>query len=86
MRDSMTPMQIVKWKAFRRIQTDPMDRLCVILKRGFAAMVGMVGNECSPDAFEPCDSKREPELIAGPGAMKQLLSPTMARYNVDGDR
>ena len=54
-----------------------MDRLCEILKLGFAAVLGMGGAECTPDAFEPCPGKCEPEHVASPDEAVQLVAPLM---------
>jgi hypothetical protein len=78
----MTLQQLVKWKAFRKIQPDPMDRLCDILKIGLASF----GGELSPDDFEPCLDKRKPEPSAGPGAAQQIVAPLMGQSNGDSNR
>lgn len=81
--ESMTPVQFVNWKAFRRIQHDPMDRLCEILKRGFAAQCGA---EVLPDAFDPCVDKHEPEHVAGPSEAMQIVGPLIGMPSGNSDR
>lgn len=82
----MTPVQFVNWKAFRRIQPDPMDRLCEIVKRGFARVCAIMGDDVSPDVFDPCVDKHEPEHVAGPGEAKQILGPLMGASSGNSNR
>lgn len=62
---SIEPGVMDEWIAFRRLEHDPMDRVCHILKFGFAALCAAKGLELAPDSFDvPVDGK--PPVIAQP--------------------
>ncbi len=66
MRDTIAPEQMAMWRAFRTIQPDIGDRICEILKIGFAAVANSMGAKYEPDDFEPCPDKKRPAPVMGP--------------------
>ncbi len=66
MRDTITPLQMAKWQAFREIQHDAQERICEILKRGLCSIANVMGGKFEPDMFEPCSDKYQPEPVASP--------------------
>lgn len=66
MRDALSPLQMAKWRAFRKIQPDQMDRVCDILKKGFAAVANSMGAKFDEDDFEPVEDKKRPPPVTRP--------------------
>lgn len=58
MRDTLTPQQMAKWQAFRRLQPDGIERLIEVCKIGFAVLANLWGASVEPDRFEPAVEKR----------------------------
>lgn len=58
MRDTLTPQQMAKWQAFRRLQPDGIERLIEVCKLGFAVLANIWGASVEPDRFEPANEKR----------------------------
>lgn len=57
--DQFTPDEFTELMASERLDPDPMERLCEILKIGFATILAGLGAEdITPEAFEP--SRSEP--------------------------
>lgn len=62
MLDGLTPDQFAEWRAFRRLEPDPMERIIQILKLGFATLAG---GGIDPEQFDLKPS-RAPEPAASP--------------------
>lgn len=70
----MTPLQAAKWQAYRHLQPDPHERICDILKRGFAILVSAWGGECDENDLEPYLEKKRVEKLASPDQMAAVAS------------
>jgi hypothetical protein len=66
MLDDMTPRQLAEWIAFRNLEPDPTERICFILKLGFAALCNAWGGKVEPDDFEPKRAETKPEPAMSP--------------------
>jgi len=82
----MTPQQAAKWQAFRVIQPAAADRICEILKYGFAAVANAMGAKYEPDDFEETPDKRKPKPIAGAAQVAAIARAAGGVVNVHGDR
>ena len=65
---------MAKWQAFRIIQPDIGDRICEILKRGFAAVANAWGAEYEPDDFEPAPDKKQVKSMASPDQQVTMMA------------
>lgn len=86
MRDSITPLQMDKWRAFRRIQPDVHERMCTILKRGLCAVANAMGGKFEPDMFEPCRDKDEPKPTASPNQAAAIVTSALGEPRGDSNR
>ena len=85
MRDSMTPLQFAKWQAFRTMQPDPADRICEILKMGFAAVANAWGASYEPDHFEPASDKKRVPHVIGPAQAAAMVSGRVSAARGDSN-
>jgi len=72
-----------EWIAYRRIEPDPDERLREILKLGFAAICRLLGNDVSPDRFDPWDDS-EPDRPVGPAEAAAILHGQFSHPLVSG--
>lgn len=86
MRDTMTPLQMAKWRAFREIQPDIHERMCTILKRGLCAVANAWGGNYQPDDFEPCPDKHEPKPVASPNQAAAIATMSLGPPNGNSNR
>lgn len=72
LRRVLTPEQVAKWRAFRQLQPDGMERLIEVCKIGFSLLANAWGAHCEPDDLEPYPEKRTPELEASPNQAAKI--------------
>jgi len=74
-----TPEQFDEVEAFRTIESDPLDRLAEILKRGLAALcrVSGFGADVTPNSLDPDKDGEEVAKPVGPKTAAAILRGTL---------
>jgi hypothetical protein len=86
MRDAMTPGEMDRWRAFRQLQPDPLERIAVILKLGFTAICNSWGAKLHPDDFEPAAEKKAKDDVMTPNQAAALATSMLGRPHGIGNR